>query len=56
MAVFLFVMAAVTLLLGLVGLLAGHKPRTTGHQQAPTQLLRHAHGADGSMNRRGHAR
>ena len=56
MAVFLFVTAAVALLAGLVGLVAGHIHRTTGHQQAPVLLLRHAHGGNGGMNRRGHAR
>ena len=56
MTVFLFVTATVALLAGLVSLVAGHVPRTTGYQQAAAQLLRHAHGADGGMNRRGHAR
>jgi FlaG/FlaF family flagellin (archaellin) len=56
MATFLFVAATVALLAGLVSLVAGHVPRTTGHQQAAAQLLRHAHGADGGMNRREHAR
>jgi hypothetical protein len=54
MAVFLFVAASVVM--ELVGLVAGHVFRTTGHQQAPVLLLRHAHGGDGGMNRRGHAR
>ena len=56
MAVFLFVTASVAVVMGLVGLVAGHVHRTTGHQQAPVLLLRHAHGGDGDMNRRGHAR
>jgi hypothetical protein len=42
--------------MGLMGVVAGHMPWTTGHQQAAAQLLRHAYGADGGMNRRGHAR
>ena len=35
MAVFLFVTAAVALVAGLVGLVAGHVPRTTGRKKAP---------------------
>jgi hypothetical protein len=35
MAMFLFVIAAVALLAGLVGLVAGHVPRTTGCKKAP---------------------
>jgi hypothetical protein len=33
MAAFLFVMASVAMLVGLVGLVAGHRPRTTGRRQ-----------------------
>jgi hypothetical protein len=35
MAVFLFVMASVAIVIGLVGLAAGRWPRTTGRQQGP---------------------
>jgi hypothetical protein len=35
MAAFLFVTAAMAVLVGLVGLVAGHVPRTTGRQQEP---------------------
>jgi hypothetical protein len=35
MTVFLFVTAAVALLAGLVGLVAGHVPRTRGRKEAP---------------------
>jgi hypothetical protein len=35
MAAFLFVIAAVAVLAGLVGLVAGSMPRTTGGQQGP---------------------
>jgi hypothetical protein len=35
MAVFLFVMATVALLTGLLGLVAGYSPRKTGRPQAP---------------------
>jgi hypothetical protein len=35
MTVFLFVTAAVALLAGLVGLIAGHLPWTTGRQRLP---------------------
>jgi hypothetical protein len=35
MAAFLLVTAAVSVLAGLVGLVAGHMPRTTGRQQGP---------------------
>jgi hypothetical protein len=35
MTVFLFVTAAVALLTGLVGLVAGHVPRTRGCKKAP---------------------
>jgi hypothetical protein len=46
MTAFLFVTAAVALLAGLVGLIAGHVPRTRGRQQGHVQPLRHAHRAD----------
>jgi hypothetical protein len=55
MAAFLCVTASVAVVMGLMGLVAGRMPRTTGHQRAPAQLLRHAHGVDRGMNRRGHA-
>jgi hypothetical protein len=35
MTVFLFVTAAVALVAGLVGLVAGHRPWTTGRPQTP---------------------
>jgi hypothetical protein len=35
MAVFLFVMASVALLAGLIGLVAGHRPRTAGRTKTP---------------------
>jgi hypothetical protein len=35
MAAFLFVTAVVALLAGLLGLVAGHVPRTAGHRKAP---------------------
>jgi hypothetical protein len=35
MAVFLFVTAAVAVVMGLVGLVAGQMSRTTGRQQGP---------------------
>lgn len=35
MAVLLFVAASMAVLAGLVGLVAGHVPRTTGRQQDP---------------------
>jgi len=35
MAAFLFVTASVALLAGLVGLVAGHVPRTTGRKKDP---------------------
>jgi hypothetical protein len=56
MATFLFVTASVAVVVGLVALVAGRTPWTTGHPQALAPLRRHAHGADGGMNRRGHAR
>jgi hypothetical protein len=56
MAAFLFVTAAVAVLSGLVALVAGRMPRTTGHPHARAPLRRRAHGADGGMHRRGHAR
>jgi hypothetical protein len=34
MAVFLFVMAAVAVVMGLVGLIAGHWPRVAWHRKA----------------------
>ena len=35
MAAFLFVTASIAVVIGLVGMIAAHLPRTTGHQQAP---------------------
>ena len=35
MAAFLFVMASVAMFAGLVGLVAGHMPWTTGRKKAP---------------------
>jgi hypothetical protein len=35
MTVFLFVTASVALLAGLVGLVAGRRPRTMGHRKTP---------------------
>jgi len=56
MVAFLFVTASVAVVMGLVGLVAGHMPRTTRRQQTPAPLRRHAHRVDRGMNRRGHAR
>ena len=39
MAVFLFVTASVAVVMGLVGLVAGHLPRTTGRRQDPRRAM-----------------